>query len=161
MIFDRSRAALRANRPPQVVRDAVPRGERLLSWGFDTAHEPLVATDAGLWGYGERLAWVEIDHVSLAGDQLVITAVDGEDREVLLGEARDLAAVIRGQVEASVLHSRHVPLFADGSGVTVVARRTRDTVDWQLRYDPGVPGRGDVEARAAVALASIRDELGA
>lgn len=161
MIFERSRAALRNSRPPQAARDAVPRGERLLSWGLDTAGEPLVATDAGLWGYGERLAWVEIDHVSLTGDDLVITAVDGEDREVSLGEPRDLAAVIRGQVEASVLHARHVPLLPDGRGVVVVARRTRHTVDWQLRYDVGTPRQPDVEARAAAALAAIRDELGA
>ena len=160
-MFERSRAAVRGTRAPQQVRRVVPDGEHLLTWAADTGGEWLVATDLGLWGYGERLAWIEIDHVTLTGDTLVIRAADGEDREVVLGDARDLPAVVRGQVEASVLHSRFVPLLPDGRGVTVVARKTRDTVDWRLHYDAGVPGQGDAESRALAALAAIRVELGA
>ncbi len=160
-MFERARAAVRASRPPESVRATVPAGEHLLTWALDGAGEPLVATDGGLWGYGERLAWTEIDHVTLTGDTLVIRAADGEDREVVLGDPRDLPALVKAQVEASVLHTRHVPLFADGRGVTVVARRTRSGVDWRLHYDPGVRGAGDAEARAQAALGSIRAELGA
>jgi hypothetical protein len=160
-MFDKARAAVRANRPPDVVRAVVPAGEHLLGWALDTAGEPLVATETGLWGYGDRLAWTEIDHVSLSGSTLVIRAIDGEDREVALGDARDLPGVVKGQVEASILHTRHVPLLRDGRGVTVVARRTRSEVDWRLHYDAGVPGTGDAEARALAALAAIRVELGA
>lgn len=158
--FDRARAAVRANRPPQTVRDAIPPGEHLLGWALDLEGAPLVATATGLWGYGDRLAWTEIDHVILDGQTLVIRAIDGEDREISFGDSRDLPAVVKAQVEASILHSRKVPLLADGRGVMIVARRDGRSVDWRLHYDPGVPGTGDAEARALAALADIRDELG-
>lgn len=160
-MFDRARAAVRASRPTAVVRAAVPPGEHLLGWALDSAGEPIVATESGLHAYGDRLAWTEIDHVTLTGPTLVIRAIDGEDREVVLGEPRDLPAVVKARVEASILHSRHVPLFADGRGVRVVARRSGVEIDWRLHYDPGVVGVGDAEVRAGAALASIRAELGA
>lgn len=161
-MFDRARAAVRANRPPASVRAVVPPGEHLLGWALDSGGEPLAATESGLHAYGDRLAWTEIDHVTLTGPTLVIRAIDGEAREVVLGDPRDLPAVVKARVEASILHSRHVPLLSDGRGVRVVARRSGAAIDWRLHYDPGVLGGGDdAEARAAASLASIRAELGA
>lgn len=160
-MFVRARAAVRANRPPAAVHAAVPPGEHLLGWALDSAGEPLAATESGLYAYGDRLAWTEIDQVRLTGATLLIRAIDGEDREVVLGDPRDLPAVVRACVEGSILHSRHVPLLPDGRGVRIVARRAGADIDWRLHYDPGVPGTGDAEARAATALSSIRAELGA
>jgi hypothetical protein len=159
-MFDKTRAKVAANRPPAAVRE-IAGSERLLTWAWDTGGDPLVATDLGLWGYGERLAWTEIDHVSLTDDVLTIRAIDGEDREVPLGEPRDLPAVVKAQVEASVLHSRRVPLTPDGRGVFVVARRSGQHIEWRLQYDAGVAITDAMRDQADRALAAIRDELGA
>ncbi|MGH3745065.1 MAG: hypothetical protein ACRDTP_09420 [Mycobacteriales bacterium] len=157
----RLRGTLAAARPPADVRAVVPPGEQLLSWGYDTGGDPLVATTHGLWGYGERLAWVEIDHVSLAEDVLTIRGIDGEDREVPLREARDLPAVVKAQVEGSVLHARRVPLLPDGRGVTVVARRSGEDIDWRLQFDVGLEPDDALWDKAERARDSIRAELGA
>lgn len=168
------RRALAAHRPPDDVRTVVgdAHGEHLLAWGRDRDGAALVATTAGLWGYGERLAWHEIDRAVWADDVLTLLAVDGEARPVPLAEPRDLPAVVKAQVEASVLHSRAVALLPDGRGVTVVARRIggpagvggsagSGRVDWRLHYDAGVPVDDlEVRARAESALREVRRDLG-
>jgi|GEM_PF-6640733 len=153
-----------AQRTPDDVRQVVTAatGERLLTWGRDDSGEPVVATDAGLWAYGERLAWTEIDHVDWAEPTFAIRAIDGETREVTMGDARDLPAMIRTKVEASVLASVAVPLDASGRGATIVARRVGPAeVSWQVRYDAGVP-RDDPAFRERIdeVLAAMRTELG-
>ena len=137
-------------------------GQPVLAWGRDREGRPLVATGAGLWGYGELLAWEEIDHVRWAEDILLVVAVDGDARPVPLGEPRDLPAVVRAKVEASVLHSRRVGLLPDGRGVTVIARRLADgAIDWRLRFDAGLsPDDPDLRAQADDALERVRAELG-
>lgn len=160
-MFEGTRARVAAHRPPREVRAIVPAGEHLLTWGYDAGGDPLVATTRGLWGYGERLAWVEIDHVSLAEDVLTIRGIDGEDREVPLREPRDLPAVVKAQVEGSVLHSRRVPLLADGRGVTVVARRSGSDIDWRLQFDVGLDPDDALWDKAERARDAIRSELGA
>lgn len=160
-MLERLRRRFESARPPADVRAIVPADEQLLSWGYDTGGDPLVATTRGLWGYGERLAWVEIDHVSLAADVLTIRGIDGDDREVPLRDPRDLPAVVKAQVEGSVLHSRRVPLLADGRGVTVVARRSGEEIDWRLQFDVGLEPDEALWDRAERARDAIRAELGA
>jgi hypothetical protein len=160
-MLGRLRGTIAAGRPPAEVRAIVPPGEHLLTWGYDTGGDPLVATTQGLWGYGERLAWVEIDHVSLVEDVLTIRGIDGEDREVPLREPRDLPAVVKAQVEGSVLHSRRVPLLADGRGVTIVARRSGSDIDWRLQFDVGLEPDDALWDKAERARDAIRAELGA
>lgn len=159
-MLERLREQVAASRPPLAVRAIVPAGEHLLSWAYDTGGDALVATTGGLWGYGERLAWVEIDHVSFAENMLTIRGIDGEDREVPLREARDLPAVVKAQVEGSVLHSRRVPLLADGRGVTIVARRSGADIDWRLQFDVGLEPDDALWDKAERARDAIRAELG-
>jgi len=156
--------ALAARRLPPDVKSVVAAapGERLLAWGRDAAGAPLVATNAGLWGYGERLGWTEIDHVSWAEDTLTLLGIDGEIRAIKVGDPRGLPAAVHGQVDGSVLASRAVPLLADGRGVTVIARRAVDgAVLWRLRYDPGVPTTDPaLTGQAEQVLAQMREDLG-
>ncbi|HEV7209358.1 MAG TPA: hypothetical protein VGN54_11535 [Mycobacteriales bacterium] len=156
--------ALAAGRVPADVQSvlAAAPAERLLTWGRDVDGVPVVATDVGLWGYGERLAWTEIDHVIWTDATLTVLAIDGEARPIVLAEPRDLPVFVRAQVEASVVASRAVPLLPDGRGVTVVARRTLDGgVLWRLRFDPGVPTDDPaLTEQAERVLAQMREDLG-
>lgn len=155
-----SRWAIRRRLPADVRAVLASAGERLLGFGRDLEGQVLVATDQGLWGYGQRLAWTEIDHAGWHAGELRLLAVDGEQRTVQLGEPGNLPAVVRDQVEASVLVSRAVPLLPDGRGVTVVARRQAGgPPTWQLRFDPGVDAQR-YELAARQALAEIQGELG-
>lgn len=157
---DRIRTALQTPPDVQAVADAAPK-ERLLSWARDDAGEPIVATNAGIWAYGDRLAWTEIDHVGWAEGVLAILAIDGQTRHIALTEDRDLPAVVRGEVEGSVVTSRAVPLRPDGGGAMIVARRDgTGELHWRVRYDPDIVP--DAEARAYVdkTLAALRAELG-
>lgn len=160
-MWGRLRERVAAGRPPAEVRAIVPTDEQLLSWGYDTGGDPLVATTKGLWGYGERLAWVEIDHVTLAENVLTIRGIDGDDRVVPLREPRDLPAVVKAQVDGSVLHSRRVPLLPDGRGVTIVARRSGPDIDWRMQFDVGLEPDDALWDAAERARDAIRVELGA
>lgn len=160
-MWGRLRERVAAGRPPAAVRAIVPADETLLSWAYDTGGDPLVATTQGLWGYGERLAWVEIDHVTLAENVLTIRGIDGDDRVVPLREPRDLPAVVKAQVDGSVLHSRRVPLLPDGRGVTIVARRSGADIDWRMQFDRGVEPDDALWDAAERARDAIRVELGA
>lgn len=156
----RIREALQTPPDVQSVADAAA-GERLLSWARDAQGLPVVATNAGIWAYGDRLAWTEIDHVRWAGGVLSILAIDGETRQLPLSDDRDLPAVVRGEVEASVVASRAVPLRPDGSGATLVARRdVTGALSWRVRYDRGVVPDDVDHARVDAELAALRDELG-
>jgi hypothetical protein len=160
----RLRARWDSQRIPPDVRDVVAgaSGERLLSWGRDRSGEPLVATDVGLWAYGERLSWLEIDHVGWVDHTLTILAIDGEVREVPVKEERDLPAMIRTKIEGSVLASAAVSLLASGPGAMIIARRAgRSAVEWHVRYDPGIPQDDpEFQERVNAVLTSMRADLG-
>lgn len=152
------------SRLPADVRTvlAAAPGERVAAWGRDEGGAPLVATDRGLWGYGERLAWTDIDHVRWADGVMTILAIDGQVRRIRLAEPGRLPPEVRQRVERTVLASRAVPFLPDGRGVTVVARRQPGgPVLWRMRYDPEVPSSDpELNALAGQALAAMRAELG-
>ncbi|HVV29509.1 MAG TPA: hypothetical protein VHC41_01390 [Mycobacteriales bacterium] len=160
----RLRRAWDAQRPGPDVRAVLARTERerMLAWGRTERGEPVVATDRGLWAYGEQLAWTEIDQVRWDEPDLAITAMDGETRRLRLGQERDLPAVIRAQVDASVIASRALRLLPDGRGATVAARRgVTGQLTWQVRYDAGVPSQDPaVVQRVEELIAGLRVELG-
>ena len=135
--------------------------ERLLTWARERDGSPIVATTRGVWAYGDRLAWIEIDHVAWSDGVLTILAIDGERRTLRVALPRDLPAVVRSEVDASVITSRAVPLRPDGRGVTIVARRDGlGETHWRVRYDPGVESGPESRATVDEALTALRIELG-
>jgi hypothetical protein len=157
---ERVRSALRTPPDVEAIAEAAT-GERLLAWARDSSGEPVIATNAGIWAYGDRLAWTEIDHVGWAEGVLSILAIDGETRRLALTEDRDLPAVVRGEVEGSVVTSRVVPLRPDGGGATIVARRdTKGELHWRVRYDPNIVPDDRARAEVDATLVALRIELG-
>jgi len=156
----RIRDALVAPPDVEAVLAAAP-GERLLSWARERDGTPLVATTHGLRAYGDRLAWIEIDRVRWADGVLAVLAVDGETRELTLPEPRDLPAIVKAEVEASVVVSKAVALRPDGRGATVAARRgATGVLHWRVRYDSGIAPDEATQATVDRVIADLRVELG-
>ena len=146
-------------------------GERLLAWA-ESADGPIVATtrnlllstDSGFhsigWENVERATWSRDD------DQLVVieTVPLGEQprrHRIGLDEATQFLDVVREQVQASVVISRHVPI-AGGSGVRISGRRRpgQRALTWVVAVDTGIDlddphVRGQVET----AVAQVRAEV--
>ena len=146
-------------------------GERLLARAESEAG-PIAATtrhlvlpaDGGFhaigWEKVERATWSRDD------DQLVVveTAPLGAEprrHRVGLGEATRFLDVVREQVQASVVISRHVPIV-DGRGVRVSGRRPpgQRNLSWVVAVDPGID-LDDMAVRARIesALAQVRAEV--
>ncbi|NDL56815.1 hypothetical protein [Phytoactinopolyspora mesophila] len=141
------------------------QGERVLA----TAEGPdgrLAATDRRLLWPGGSIYWHEVDRATWKSDEneFDVTPVATSDHakryRIPLSEPGRLVDVVREQVIASVVITRHVPL--DGRrGVRVTGRRKADrSLVWHAVLDAGV----DVEApqireRLDAAVAQVRSEI--
>lgn len=131
-----------------------------------------VATTLGLRlpgadGEGSAVEWSEIESASWDGDEsrldlmLVADAVGRRQRHRIVLEAPGrLVDVVREQVTASVVISRHVPV-ATGRGVRVTGRRTpRGELSWSAQLDRGVDlDDPDTRARVDAAVEAVRNEV--
>jgi hypothetical protein len=123
-----------------------------------------VATTSGLRaGVVQELPWEAIAEMSWDAPQLRIRPLRGEEIVGRLRDGGDLAAQVRARLETSIVHSRRVPLLADGRGVLVVARRVgpERRVTWAVVFDPGVDPDDPVHRERAMAfLAQVRAQVG-
>jgi hypothetical protein len=173
----------RSGLPDAVVAGLSLRpGERVVEWGSGPGPEPgdtayVVATTHALHLPGDlaRVPWDLVQRASWAVGVLDVRAQPepgARARRVVLtlDRERDLPAVVRERVTASIEVQQHLTLdVVTGSGadsppgVTVAARRVSDTgrVRWSVSFDEGTDGRDPaVRAAAAVALADLRAALG-
>ncbi len=147
-------------RAPAELRRLFAGHERLLALG-DSPDSVVVATNLGLWlpegSTWRRVGWDRVVKAAWTSDGLEL--IEGSLDEgmvsdlplvsVALAEPRNLPAVVRVRVEASIARSEqvHVP---GGTG-RLVARRVpgMDGVTWTARLDTGTPET--LEARATMA----------
>ena len=130
--------------PPAVKGLALEPGERRLAWALTPGGEPVVATDDALvLPGGARLEWHRVERATWQRPLLTVLEVQtvegtGERHRLELTDEHDLPEVVRSRVTASVAWSSHARLSPRG-GVRIVGRRRagRETLDWQLVYDPG------------------------
>jgi hypothetical protein len=148
-------------RPPAELRSLLASGERLLAMAED-GPTAVAATQFGLWlptGPGwRRIDWDQVVKASWSEDGLyLIEGVrDGEgmvtDRPALvlrLAEPRNLPAVVKTRVEASI--ARWEQVRVPGGTGRIVARRKpgTDGLVWTARLDTGTPD--SAAARAVLA----------
>jgi hypothetical protein len=158
--------------PPTVPGLDLAPGERILATG-ETASGTLVATthrlvipvDDGVRAIG----WEDVECATWDGeaDQLVVleTAPLGarprQHRLHLREASPTVLDVLREQVTASVVVSRHIPLVG-AKGIRVSGRRRTGAggLVWRVAVDPGIDV-GDLAVRAAVdeAIARVRAEV--
>ena len=147
------------------------RGERVLvarqapaGWVVATTHALWLPDRAGL----TRVGWESVDTASWDRDSSVLAvrevgSTDGRPRRwtLRMDDDRDLLLLVKEQVRATVVTSRHADVA--GGGVTVVARRPpgSDGLTWAVSADPGVDV-GDVDVRRVIEsrLAEMKAELG-
>jgi hypothetical protein len=160
---------LRRRRVPPVVKGLVLEpGERRMSWALTAAGEPVVATDEALvLPGGGRLEWHQVERATWQRPVLTVLEVQpvegsGARHRLELADEGDLPEVVRNRVTASVAWSSHARLSPRG-GVRVVGRRRagRETLDWQLVYDPGTDLADPlVRAQAEELLEGARRTIG-
>lgn len=149
-------------RPPAAFRKLLVGADRVLAIA-DTSREPggpvVIATQHALWlpisegsasgsaGAGwRRVGWNEIVKATWADGLLEVIdgeldpeglVIDHEPESVALAEPRNLPAVVRTRVEASIARSELVNL--PGGPARIVARRVPgvDGVTWTARMDSG------------------------
>lgn len=142
------------------------RGERVLA----TASGPdgdVVATTHRLILRDTSVEWTRIDSAAWDGDDQVLALTEVPERtgrqrhhRVAVEEPGRLVDVVREQVTASVLISRHVAV--DGRrGVRVTGRHTPgDEIVWSAALDSGVDLADPVtKQRVDAAVALVRNEV--
>jgi hypothetical protein len=144
-------------------------GERALASAASAAGS-VVATDRRLLipapdGY-HSIGWDRVDRAAWDGDAEVLVVAESaplgsprRDHRLRVEDPRRLLDVVREQVTASVVLTRHVPI--DGSlGVRVTGRRRRDGIAWLVAVDDGLR-LDDPAIRRLVdaAVASVRAEV--
>jgi hypothetical protein len=144
--------------------------ERPLAWATDAGQDWLVATDAALWVPQRsrlvRIGWEHVDTLRWDRDAETLTVVEAlADRPrtwvIRLVEPGRLPHVARERVNATVVHTRRVPL--DHGAVTLVARRPPGAthLTWTVSADPGVDVADErVSAQVDEALRVARADLG-
>jgi len=157
------------HRPGRVVGVALDDGERVLASAASAAG-PVVATDRRLLvptpeGY-HSITWDRVDRAAWDGDAEVLVVSEStplgaprRDHRLRVEDPRRLLDVVREQVTASVVLSRHVPI--DGPlGVRVTGRRRGDGFAWLVAVDDGLR-LDDPAIRHLVdaAVASVRAEV--
>jgi hypothetical protein len=150
----------RRETPPSDVLAALPKGERVLSWGSGESGAVVLATPRGLWwpdADGVRLiGWERVDKAVWRDGQLTVIEADVLDDTLLVDRApqsvelsvpRDLPATVRKRVESNVVRSE---LRSVGGGLArFVARRIpgRDGVVWWVRLEGGLADSDQVRAQ--------------
>ena len=163
--------------PPLFRRPALPAGltlapgERLLARAESetgpiaaTTRHLMLPTDGGFhaigWENVERATWSRDD------DQLVVVetaplGAKARRHRIGLGEATSFLDVVREQVQASVVISRHVPI-TDECGVRISGRRRpgQRTLAWVVAVDAGIDlDEPTVRAKVDQAVAQVRAEV--
>jgi hypothetical protein len=161
----------RASAPPPIPGLDLEPKEKVLAAG-ETSSGPLVATTHRLvvpTGEGPRsLAWPDVERASWDSDAeellVVETAPVGSRprrHRLQVGEARTVLHVLREQVNASVVVSRHIALVGP-KGVRVSGRRRpgEQSLMWKVAVDTGVDA-DDPAIRADIdrAIAQVRAEV--
>lgn len=163
--------------PPLFRRPALPAGltlepgERVLAQA-ESADGPIVATNHRLlipvatgfhtigWEQVERATWSRDDEELLVVETVPLGTKPRRHR-IGLGAAMAFLDIVREQVQASVVISRHVAIEGD-RGVRVSGRRRpgRHKLAWVVAVDPGID-LDDPEVRATVesAVALVRAEV--
>lgn len=155
--------------PPDVE---LARGERVLASDVTTDGSPVVATNHrillpasdGLTSIG----WANVERATFDRESDLLTVIETASMgsrprryRLRIDGAPTLLDVIREQVKASVILSRHVPI-ADGKSVRISGRRRPDTgaLTWTVTADAGLDVADPaVRGRIDAALASVRAEL--
>jgi hypothetical protein len=157
------------HRSGRVEGVALENGERALA-SAASAGGPVVATDRRLLvpapdGY-HSIGWDRVDRAAWDGDAEVLVVAESaplgsprRDHRLRVEDPRRLLDVVREQVTASVVLTRHVPI--DGSlGVRVTGRRRRDGIAWLVAVDDGLHLEDPAIRRLVdVAVASVRAEV--
>ena len=144
-------------------------GERALASAASAAGS-VVATDRRLLvptadGY-HSIGWDRVDRAAWDGDAEVLVVAESaplgsprRDHRLRVEDPRRLLDVVREQVTASVVLTRHVPI--DGSlGVRVTVRRRRDGIAWLVAVDEGLRLEDPAIRRLVdAAVASVRAEV--
>ncbi|HZY28483.1 MAG: hypothetical protein ACRDVO_13440 [Jiangellaceae bacterium] len=144
-------------------------GERALASAASAAGS-VVATDRRLLvptadGY-HSIGWDRVDRAAWDGDAEVLVVAESaplgsprRDHRLRVEDPRRLLDVVREQVTASVVLTRHVPI--DGSlGVRVTGRRRRDGITWLVAVDEGLRLEDPAIRRLVdAAVASVRAEV--
>jgi hypothetical protein len=160
-------------RTPTLPDDArasidLARGERVLSAARLAGGGWVAATNHGLGGDGWRVLWAAATHAQWYDETatLEVTWLDDQGelqrRTLVLDEPGLLPETVHERVTATILLSRHLPVFGK-RGVRVVARRQpgADDVQWQVVPDVGVDvDDPQVSERVSEALRSMGVELG-
>jgi len=162
----------RTRRLPAGIRERleIPKGERVIAWGVDSANDHYVlATDKALYPeqVKERLRWDFISKATWDEPILHVTVHDasGATKGIIklrVEESGDLPAAVFALVTESVVISEHVELW-DGAGARMVARRDGDegTIWWSVVFDTGLNASDPaLRARADEELAALREALG-
>lgn len=159
----------RREKPPAEITADLEPDERVLSWADTDRADVVVATNLGLWWPGadgrRRIPWQHIDKATWRDDIVTVIEADVVDDELLVDRPpvhatltvpRDLPAIVRKRVEATIVRSEL--LRVGGGTVRFVARRRpgHDGVVWWARLEPGT--RADPVVRSAIAarLAVLR-----
>lgn len=152
-------------RPPAGLRGLLAADERLLAMAED-GPAAVAATQFGLWLPVEpaestpgwrRIGWEHVVKATWGEDGLQVIEGVLDDAGVVtdlptltlrLAEPRNLPAVIKTRVEASIARWEQVRV-PGGTGRVVARRRTgRDGLLWTARLDSGTPD--SAQARAAL-----------
>lgn len=162
----------RPSRPTAPPGIELARGERVLASDVTTDDSPVVATNHrvllptpdGLASIG----WASVERASFDQESDLLTIIETASMgsrprrfRLRIEGAHALLDVIREQVKASVILSRHM-VIADGKGVRISGRRRPDTgaLAWNVTADAGLDvANPDVRARIDAALAEVRAEL--
>lgn len=112
--------------------------------------------------------WIDIERAGWDGDEqalVVLEAAPVGDRprrhRVRMGNEQRLLDVIREQVQASVVLSRHVPIVGE-RGIRISARRRPDDqrLVWRVAVDSGLDiDNAEVRARVDAAVAAARTDV--
>jgi hypothetical protein len=159
----------RRDSPPPELVAALPKGERVLSWGDISSGGAVLATPAGLWwphDVGQRLiGWQYVDKAVWQDGVLTVIEAEVADDLLLverpplaaeLSQPRDLPPTVRKRVEANVVRSELHPVT--GGVARMVARRVpgRDGVVWWARLEAGARDSEEVRADVRARLAALR-----